>query len=178
MKRALYIGRFNPLHLGHLKAIEYILDSEKNSIDQLIVGIGTAQESFTISNPFTAGERFEFILQALREMKVPSEKFLIVPIPDLNNNNQWISYVQSLLPEFSIIYSNNSLVQLLVEKYSSLTLKSIPLLKRNEWSATSIRNKMIENDDSWTKSVPDSVRKLIFEFNGIRRIQLLAKSDM
>ena len=178
MKRALYIGRFSPFHFGHLKAIEYILDSEKNSIDQLNIGIGTAQESFTISNPFNAGERFEFILHALREMNIPSGRFLIVPIPDLNNNNQWISYVQSLLPEFSIIYSNNSLVQLLVEKYSSLILKPIPLLKRNEWSATSIRKKMIENDDSWTKTVPDSVRKLILEYKGIQRIQLLAKSDM
>jgi len=177
MKRVLYIGRFNPFHLGHQKAIEYILNTEKN-IDQIIIGIGTAQESFTLSNPFTASERFEFIIHALNEMKISNDKYIIIPIPDLNNNNQWVSYLISLLPQFEIIYSNNSLVKLLVDKHGKLHIKSIPLINREEWSATSIRNKMIEKDDAWNSAIPESVRKLIIKFEGVQRIQLLAKNDI
>ncbi len=176
MKRVLYIGRFNPLHLGHLNAIEYIYKNEKD-IDQLILGIGSAQESFTSSNPFTSGERFEFLINAMMELKIPANKYLIVPIPDLNNNNQWISYLVSFLPRFNVIYSNNSLVQLLTNNFGKITIKPIPLIQRNEWSATSIRNKIINNDDSWKSSVPDSVQHLILDFNGVNRIQLLAKTD-
>lgn len=176
MKRALYIGRFNPLHLGHLNAIEHIYKSEKN-IDQLILGIGSAQESFTDLNPFTSGERFEFLINAMSELKISPDRYLIVPIPDLNNNNQWISYLVSMLPRFHTIYSNNSLVQLLTKNNGKISIKPIPLIQREEWSATSIRNKIINNDDSWKNSVPDSVKQLILDFNGVTRIQLLAKTD-
>ena len=176
MKRVLYIGRFNPLHLGHLNAIKYILDSDKQ-IDQVIIGIGTAQESFTLTNPFTAGERFEFLIQGLKEFGISAEKYFIVPIPDVNNNNQWISYLISYLPKFSVIYSNNPLVTLLTEHFEKIQIKSIPLLNREMWSATSIRQKIIANDNSWEKVVPESVKKIIADVNGIQRIQLLAKND-
>lgn len=176
MKRALYIGRFNPIHLGHMEAIQYIFKSEKD-LDQLIIGIGTAQESYTIKNPFNASERFEFILNALKELQIPCDNYLIVPIPDVNNNNQWISYLLSYLPRFSVIYSNNSLVRLLTERNGTIKIKTIPLIKREEWSATTIRKKIIESDNSWLKAVPNSVLKLIRDFNGVERIQLLAQND-
>ncbi|MEM3079801.1 MAG: adenylyltransferase/cytidyltransferase family protein, partial [Thermoproteota archaeon] len=51
--RGLFIGRFQPFHLGHLKAVEYII----NRVDEVIIGIGSAQYSHTLENPFTAGER-------------------------------------------------------------------------------------------------------------------------
>lgn len=176
MNRVLYIGRFNPLHLGHLQAIEYIFKTEI-SLDQLIIGIGTAQESYTLLNPFTSGERFEFLIHALKEKKIPCDKYLIVPVPDLKDNNQWFSYLTSLLPKFDTIYTNNSLVILLAEKFGNIKVNPIPLTNRKEWSATFIRNQMITNDDSWVKNVPSSVIKLISEFEGVKRIQLLSKND-
>ena len=176
MKRVLYIGRFNPLHFGHTKAIEYILNAESD-IDQVILGIGTAQESYSLLNPFTSGERIEFLIHALKELGISCDKYLIVPIPDLNNNNQWISYLLSYLPHFTTIYSNNSLVNLLAERNNLISCKPIPLINRENWSATSIRNKIINNDDSWINDVPNSIKTLILEFNGVKRIQLLAKND-
>ncbi|MBP7820288.1 MAG: adenylyltransferase/cytidyltransferase family protein, partial [Candidatus Methanofastidiosum sp.] len=52
--RALYIGRFQPFHLGHLHVVKLILNSSK----EIIIAIGSSQVSHTIQNPFTAGERF------------------------------------------------------------------------------------------------------------------------
>src|SRR3970040_1541422 len=51
--RALWIGRFQPFHLGHLSMAKRILAE----VDELVIGIGSAQYSHTPENPFTAGER-------------------------------------------------------------------------------------------------------------------------
>ena len=55
--RGLYIGRFQPYHLGH----QAVLESISEEMDEIVVVIGSAQESHTIDNPFTAGERMEMI---------------------------------------------------------------------------------------------------------------------
>ena len=41
MKRAFYIGRFQPFHLGHYSVITSIAEE----VDELIIGIGSAQTS-------------------------------------------------------------------------------------------------------------------------------------
>ncbi|EQD45121.1 nicotinamide-nucleotide adenylyltransferase, partial [mine drainage metagenome] len=51
--RAFVVGRFQPFHNGHLHVIKEIL-SQYSSV---IIGIGSAQYSHTMENPFTAGER-------------------------------------------------------------------------------------------------------------------------
>ncbi|HDJ89497.1 MAG TPA: nicotinamide-nucleotide adenylyltransferase, partial [Thermoprotei archaeon] len=55
--RGLFIGRFQPFHLGHFYALKWIL----SKVDEVIIGIGSAQVSYTIKNPFTLGERIEMI---------------------------------------------------------------------------------------------------------------------
>lgn len=55
MLRGIYPGRFQPFHLGHLEVLKWGL----NKVDELIVLVGSAQESHTLTNPFTAGERIE-----------------------------------------------------------------------------------------------------------------------
>ncbi|RLF01945.1 MAG: nicotinamide-nucleotide adenylyltransferase, partial [Thermoprotei archaeon] len=57
MGRGLFVGRFQPFHLGHLKALRWILERE----DEVIICIGSAQYSHSLRNPFTVGERVEMI---------------------------------------------------------------------------------------------------------------------
>ncbi|MCD4800755.1 MAG: adenylyltransferase/cytidyltransferase family protein, partial [Methanococcoides sp.] len=47
MKRAFYIGRFQPFHLGHHSVITSIAEE----VDELIIGIGSAQTSHEVNNP-------------------------------------------------------------------------------------------------------------------------------
>lgn len=175
VKRGLYIGRFNPLHLGHIEAISSII-SKNEEIDQLIIGIGSAQESFTLKNPFTAGERFEMLLDSLVECNLDREKYFIIPLLDLNNNNQWIAYIRSLLPEFKFIYSNNPLVRLLSEK-NGINVRSIQLINRDLFSSTIVRHKMIKEDETWIQLVPKPVYSIIKNINGIKRIKTLSSTD-
>ena len=57
MTRALFVGRFQPFHYGHLHAVESILKEN----DELLLVVGSAQMSHEPDNPFTAGERIEMI---------------------------------------------------------------------------------------------------------------------
>ncbi|HIE34115.1 MAG TPA: nicotinamide-nucleotide adenylyltransferase, partial [Candidatus Altiarchaeales archaeon] len=72
---ALIIGRFQPFHFGHLKLIEWAADS----VDYIIIGIGSSQESHTWNNPFTAPERRKMIERSLRTFK----NYQIYEIPDV-----------------------------------------------------------------------------------------------
>jgi nicotinamide-nucleotide adenylyltransferase len=62
MKRGLYIGRFQPYHLGHQAVLQKIVEE----VDEIVVGLGSAQASHTLDNPFTAGERISMIWPALQ----------------------------------------------------------------------------------------------------------------
>ena len=55
-KRGLLIGRMQPVHNGHIEIIKQILEE----VDEIIIGIGSAQLSHELKNPFTAGERLSW----------------------------------------------------------------------------------------------------------------------
>ena len=57
MKRGLFIGRFQPFHLGHLSDIKNAF----KEVDELAIGIGSSNEKHTKENPFTVEERTEMI---------------------------------------------------------------------------------------------------------------------
>lgn len=58
--RGILIGRMQPVHNGHMQIIDKILDE----VDEIIIGIGSAQLSHEIKDPFTAGERILMMSQA------------------------------------------------------------------------------------------------------------------
>ncbi|MCD6515267.1 MAG: nicotinamide-nucleotide adenylyltransferase [Candidatus Odinarchaeota archaeon] len=169
--RAFYIGRFQPFHKGHLHAIKYIL----NECDEVVIGIGSAQLSYSIRNPFTAGERMYMIRIGLLSENIPITRFWIVPIPDVNNNDIWVSHVKALSPTFNVVYSNNSLVTLLFEK-EGYEVRKIPFLERDKYSATYIRKLMLENKP-WEHLVPKVIVDYIKEIKGPERLQTLASKD-
>ena len=78
-RRAVLPGRFQPVHKGHIEVIKWALER----VDELIIVIGSAQESHTFENPFTAGERMLMIREALREINVDFSRIYIVPVLSL-----------------------------------------------------------------------------------------------
>lgn len=171
MKRAVIIGRFQPPHKGHLEVIGQILDE----VDELVIGIGSAQESHTLENPFTAGERVLMISRALTEEGINTSKVHIVPIPDIHNNAIWVSHVCSLCPPFSIVYSGNALVKRLFAE-AGFEVKSPPLFKRREYWGTGIRDRMLKGG-RWEELVPKAVVEVMREFKILERLRDLQRSD-
>ncbi len=172
-KRGLYIGRFQPFHNGHLEAIKYVLEQ----VDELIIGIGSIQDSHGIKNPFTAGERHYMIQSALIEAGIPHEKFYIISIPDIDRNAVWLAHVRTLCPPFDIVYSNNQLVARLTKEYGETAqLATIPFFNRVSYSATVVRRRLLEGE-KWEDLVPPAVTRIIKEINGLKRIRDIDASE-
>jgi nicotinamide-nucleotide adenylyltransferase len=160
--RGLIVGRFQPLHKGHLAAIREAL----GKCDDLIVVIGSAEDSHTERNPFTAGERFQMLISSL----TPKERsrVFIVPIRDLNRFSLWASHVQSQLPPFDVVFSNSDLTRSLFAK-AGYDVRLTKAYNPEEFSATEIRRRIVSGE-KWDHLVPGPVAKLLEEFDARQRL--------
>lgn len=171
MVRALLIGRFQPFHRGHMHAVRYVLERS----DEVVIGIGSALDSHSLRNPFTAGERIEMIIAALREERLPLERFLLIPIPDAPHHKEWVSIVETLVPRFDVVYSNDPLTRTLMEE-AGYEVRGIPLLNREVYSGEEFRRRVVEGGD-WREVVSEAVARYLEERGLIERVRKLARSD-
>lgn len=165
--RGLVIGRYQPFHNGHLEVIREIIQDP--DCTELIIAIGSAQESHTSDNPFTAGERIIMIDGALIEVGI--DNYFLIPIPDINRYAIWVAHVESLVPPIDIVYTNNSLTRRLFTE-RGYKVKAPRLYDREKFSGTKIRE-MMKSGGDWSSLVPPAVVKIITELDGINRIQEL-----
>jgi len=122
--KVLFIGRFQPFHLGHLDALKQITDNLSTSSRQaIIIGIGSSQYSKTKENPYSFDERKKMIDEALQNTDID---YQIVAIPDIHNETHWVEHVEMIVPDFDVVYTGNSLVQELFEK-KGYTVKEIKI---------------------------------------------------
>lgn len=171
MLRALYVGRFQPLHKGHLEAIKYVM---KRS-DELVIAIGSADISHSLDNPFTAGERLRMVRASIEELKIEPLKYYVIPIPDAQMHSVWVSQVLSYVPPFHIVYSNEPLTSRLFREFG-IKVNKIPFFQRELYSATDVRKRMLTGED-WTELLPHTVVKIIEEIGGVERLRELAMND-
>ena len=172
MTRGFYIGRFQPYHQGHHEMVRRISEE----VDELVLGIGSADQSHTSRNPFTAGERIMMITKAALDTDLDTDLVTYaVPIEDLNRNSVWVSHVQSMSPTFDVAYSNNPLVVRLFEE-AGVEVRQSPMFRREEWEGTEVRERMIDGSD-WESLVPAPVAGVIRESDGIERIQQISETD-
>src|SRR3990170_2474241 len=171
VNRAIYVGRFQPFHLGHLDTINIVL----KSVDELVVVIGSAQYSHNANNPFTAGERLVMVRRALEEAGIAYSRLWIVPVPDVHLHMLWVSALEGYTPKFNVVYSNEPLTRrLFMEK--GYKVKNIRFFERKNYNSTLVREKMLK-DESWTSLVPKSVAQFITEIDGVNRLRDLSQTD-
>ena len=170
--RGILIGRMQPVHNGHMEVIKQIL----KEVDEIIIGIGSAQLSHELKDPFTAGERIVMMSQALAEKDVDPSRYYIIPMQDINFNAIWPSHVKMLTPPFSIVYSGNPLVkQLFCEE--GYEVRQPPLYDRLPLSGSEVRRRIL-NDENWQELVPQASVDLITEINGVERLKNLSVKEV
>jgi nicotinamide-nucleotide adenylyltransferase len=162
VRRAFYIGRFQPYHNGH----QTVIDRIAREADEIIIGIGSAQLSHDFDNPFTAGERVLMITRALNTMIKP---YYVIPIEDIKRNALWVAHIISMTPPFDIVYTSNPLVIRLFGE-AGIPVCSPSLYERKTHSGTSIRE-IMRHGGSWENLVPPAVARVISEIKGIERIR-------
>ena len=163
MKRILFIGRFQPFHLGHLSVVKEII----GKCDELILAIGSAEKSHKDINPFTSKERTEMILEAIKAENIPLSKIRIIPISDINNDAKWVNHVQLLTPEFNVVYTGAELTKELFEK-AGIEVKPVKFVYGID--ATTIRNAVIKGQN-WKGLVHPKVAEYLEKIDGIERIK-------
>jgi len=171
VKRGLFVGRFQPFHLGHLNAMRDVL----KEVDELVIVIGSAQYSHNLDDPFTAGERLVMVRKALEEARIDYARVWVVPVPDVHLHMMWVSAVEGYVPKFDVVYSNEPLTRRLFIE-AGYKVRSIRFHKRKVYSSTEIRERLL-NGESWEKLVPKSVAEVIKEIDGVNRLRDLTKSD-
>ncbi|HJN57200.1 MAG: nicotinamide-nucleotide adenylyltransferase [Candidatus Woesearchaeota archaeon] len=160
MTRGLFIGRFQPFHLGHLNDIKNAL----KEVDELVIGVGSSDEKHTKDNPFTVKERIEMMDLVLPNNDI--QNYTVFPIPDFHDDKRWVEHIETLVPEFDLVYTGNKWTEKCFKK--KYKVKKVKIIKGI--SSTIIRHKMIKNQD-WKAIVPKETADYIKKINGVRRVK-------
>ncbi|MFC6988423.1 nicotinamide-nucleotide adenylyltransferase [Haloplanus sp. GCM10025708] len=164
--RGLFVGRFQPFHLGHYRFVESIV----TEVEEVLIGIGSAQASHTVENPFTAGERISMVHDAVADVPATT---MAVPIEDIDRYAVWVAHVAAICPPFEVVYSNNPLVEHLFER-EGYEVRGVELFDRERYRGTEIRRRMLDGED-WRRLVPDAVPPVVDEVDGVERLRRAAE---
>ncbi|MEM0365985.1 MAG: nicotinamide-nucleotide adenylyltransferase [Acidilobaceae archaeon] len=167
--RLLVPGRFQPPHYGHISTIKYAL----KLADEVIVVVGSAQESYTLSNPLTAGERVLLLRKVLsHELGDDYYRVYIVPVMDIQMHKVWVQYLRMLLPPFDGVVSGNELVLMLFEDMGLAALKP-PLYKPDVCNGSIIRD-LVARGGNWWECVPKVIMNDLENIGFTLRVKRLA----
>ncbi len=168
LSTGLFVGRFQPFHLGHVGTIKFAL----GRVDEIIIVIGSAQKSHEFRNPFTAGERIQMIKASLdADEEIKAKRTLLIPVPDTNIHLLWTHKLDLFVPKYDIVFSNDPLTCLL---FRDRGIKAVepPLYRREELSASEVRSRMATDGD-WKRLVTFETAKVIEAIRGIDRIKAI-----
>lgn len=168
--RSVFVGRFQPIHKGHLHSISQILNRD----EELVVAIGSAQYSHTPSNPFSGGERVMQIRCALLDENLSMDTIDIIPVPDIHIHPLWVAHLSSLVPYFEKVYSHNPIVRSLLRD-ADITVGTTELLNRSQYSGKHIRRLMRQGNPEWKSFVPDGVVEIIEEYKMDARVRQIGE---
>lgn len=143
---SLFIGRFQPLHTGHVSVIERYPD--------LVIGIGSSQYSRTLDNPLTFAER-RWCLEQVTNTP-------IVAIPDIHADDRWVEHllkiVYTVTPTVDCVISGNPVVQRLCVAAGLIVETIQPTIQID---ATTIRSLIRAHNATWKQYVPIAIHTRI-----------------
>lgn len=153
-KTGIFIGRFQPFHIGHFNCLENMA----KTCDQIIILIGSSNVARSIKNPWRFNERVNKILNFLSSKKFNfTKELMFLPLNDhVYNDAAWIAEVKSIVHATA----KHDVTLFGHMKDGNFYLKWFPEWKyheihsNDEIDATTIRTRMFnENSDELPKTV-------------------------
>jgi len=169
---ALFLGRFQPFHNGHLDAVAQIFATGK--VETLLIAIGSSQISHEPSNPFTAGERWQMIYHSLLDAGYSEAQFKIMPLADISHNHLWPHFVQQQLPPFTQVFSGSPWVRELFN-HALPKITTQTLQQQHAVSATAVRAALAA-DESWQQLVPVGSATVLKKLHAGERIANISQT--
>ena len=152
MKTGIFIGRFQPVHHGHIHAIGVAA----SQVQKLYILIGSANQCRSIKNPWTYEERKQMLSLKLHAERITN--YEIIPLNDYRySDTQWMSDVRATIEHFNmgapILFGHIKEGNDYLKWFPELKFKSIEA--QYNIDATHIREEMFKNDDPL---MPETVR--------------------
>lgn len=164
-KVGLIIGRFQPVHWGHVRAFEWV----RGEGLEVHVGIGSSQFSATRENPFTAAERRRMLEAADRVLGLKVGR--VDEVPDIFDDERWVGHVQACCGPFDVVFTNNEWTAELFAK-AGLEVRATPMFDRERFVGAKIRESVKERGLAAVEDlVPPPVMALLKEFEAEKRIR-------
>lgn len=151
----IFVGRFQPAHIGHEQVIRTALANAR----KVIILIGSSFQPRTIKNPWTHTERTTMLFAGLSLSNKDRARVIVAPLQDQAYNDQkWASSVQSIVDDvLRKDHFPSPTVGIIghVKDESSYYLKLFP-----QW-------KLVEHEMNEVVNATD-IRKLLFEGKSLR----------
>lgn len=152
MRTGIFIGRFQPVHQGHIHA----LGIAASQVQKLYILVGSANQCRSIRNPWTFEERKQMLALKLHAERITN--YEILPLNDYRySNTQWMSDVRATIEHFNmgspILFGHMKEGNDYLKWFPELKFKSIEA--QYQINATQIRTEMFETNDPL---MPETVR--------------------
>lgn len=152
MKTGIFIGRFQPVHQGHIHAIGIAA----SQVDKLYILVGSANQARSIKNPWTFEERKHMLQLQLHGKRVTN--YEIVPLNDYKySDTQWMSDVRASIEHFNmgspVLFGHMKDGNDYLKWFPELNFKSIEA--QYQINATQVREQMFRDNDPL---MPETVR--------------------
>jgi len=162
--RYIVLGRFQPLHKGHVLLIEKALDLAEDS-DTVVVAIGSASNHLEPRNPWTGDERKEMLEAWSSEVEV-------VLIDDIDDPPKWVEHAIESHGEGTLVTSDKETANLY--QSSGWDVIEVDLEQREDFEGWRIRQtaKMLSTvyDD-------DAIREVLSSSIPVEIIEWLIEND-
>lgn len=158
--KAVFIGRFQPLHEGHHR----VLEKYQDGYDEFVLAMGSPGKSREAGNPLTAKERKDVIRACFPDLEILE---LADEGPTEEDNRRWAEKLMRVTGAKTVI-SQNELVKRLVREYTDAEIVEQELYDPDRFSGTEIRRRIREGED-WDELVPDCAVGTVEKYVGVIR---------
>ncbi|MDY6778923.1 MAG: adenylyltransferase/cytidyltransferase family protein [Candidatus Nanohaloarchaea archaeon] len=158
---AVIVGRFQPLHEGHVEMIDAVLDD----FEEVYLGVAVCDDEPTEENPLGYGDR-----EAIFD-EVYGEEVETFPVEDAEDCDRGVAQVESYVGEGFIAVTGNEETKACFESHG-YSVHEPPLYDRETYEGEKVRSEA-QNGGDWKRLVPDDVASYLDEVGFEERLAAL-----